>query len=147
MKVTREEHGITLVEVLATLVILSIVGIGMWSAFFQGFEYSNKTISENLMIQEANILITNLTKIHQKTEEYEIENDGCKIVVTINGKPQTFKHDRLCYRTDFTKETIKPKEYGGDLQFKVTIYEEINPKNEVSVDSILYRVKGGVNYE
>ena len=92
MKVIREEHGITLVEVLATLVILSIVGIGMWSAFFQGFEYSNKTISENLMIQEANILITNLTKIHQKTEEYEIENDGCKIVVTINGKPQTFKH-------------------------------------------------------
>ncbi|MBS4215469.1 prepilin-type N-terminal cleavage/methylation domain-containing protein [Neobacillus rhizophilus] len=145
----RGEQGLTLVEVLATLVILSIISISIWSVFFQGYNYSKKAISKNSMIQEANLLITELTSIHQSSDKYVFESLDCKITVTVDDKlpSKVFEHQNLCYKTNISSITIFPKQNGGNLQLTITIYEKNNPRNEVSVSSKLYRIKGGVNYE
>ena len=145
----RGEQGITLVETLATLVIISIIGVTIWSVFFQGYQYSEKSISKNSMIQEANLLITDLTEIHQSSNKYVLENSNCKIKVTIDDTlpAREFEHPILCYSTNVTSATVFPKQSGGNLPLTVTIYERNKQNNKVSVRAKLYRLKGGVNYE
>ena len=92
------QRGITLIELLATLAILSIVSILIWSIFFQGTNYSNKAMTKNQMQQEANIIITNLTKIHQTSDSYDIDSSKtCSFTVNDNDKGLTevFEHSQL----------------------------------------------------
>jgi type II secretory pathway pseudopilin PulG len=149
MNLKRGEQGVTLVETLATLVIMSIIGVSIWSIFFQGYKFSEKSISKNSMVQEANLLITDLTKIHQSSEKYLFENVDCKIKVTVNDTlpAKVFEHQNMCYSTNISSATVFPKQSGGNLPLTVTIYDKNNPDNKVSVRAKLYRIKGGVNYE
>ena len=59
----KNQRGITLIELLLTISIISFVGVLIWSVFFQGTEYSNTAITNNQMQQEANIIMTKITKI------------------------------------------------------------------------------------
>jgi prepilin-type N-terminal cleavage/methylation domain-containing protein len=150
----HREYGLTLIEVLATITILSIVGIIIWSIFFQGYTFSQRAISKNLMHQETNLLIANLTNIHRTTEYYLISNteSDCKIEVKYLSKGETsekteiFSHPNMCFK--FENEVTNPVEPNEiNLLLELTTSDKYVPDNKVTIDTFLYRVKGeGANY-
>ncbi|MEW9053299.1 MAG: type II secretion system protein [Neobacillus sp.] len=152
-----DESGLTLVELLATLVILSILGVIIWSIFFQGFSFSQKAISKNSMLQESNITITNLTRIHQTLTEYEIKSENCDILITNNKvtppQVQEFHHTSICFNLDIKVDstdkgtgpvTIKPN--SNNVTLIITASDRKRPDNQIVLDTFLYRMKGGVGY-
>ena len=95
----KNQRGITLIELLLTISIISFVGVLIWSVFFQGTEYSNTAITNNQMQQEANIIMTKITKIHQTSDSYEINSpDACSLTIkdNVNGTTEIFEHSQFC---------------------------------------------------
>ncbi|MCL6571832.1 MAG: prepilin-type N-terminal cleavage/methylation domain-containing protein [Bacillus sp. (in: Bacteria)] len=149
----RDERGLTLVEVLATLILLSIVSVIIWSVFFQGYKFSQKAISKNFMLQEANILTTSLTKIHRTLEIYEITSENCGIKVTnLKTTPpqdQVFNHPNICFKlleinnvSGTGPKITEPHKNGNDISLKVSVSDKKDPNNNLTIDTFLYRVKG-----
>jgi prepilin-type N-terminal cleavage/methylation domain-containing protein len=141
----RQQRGITLIELLATISILSFVGVIIWSVFFQGYTFSHKSMSKNSIQQEATIILTNLTKIHQTSQQYEISNTSCGITVKITKQDssiqtQEFNHSGLCISSSYTGVVIPDQD---DIHLTLNIYEIEDPTNKVNVDSFLYRLKDG----
>ncbi len=67
---SNNEKGITLVEVLAALALLSIVSIITWNVLIQGSIFSQNIRTNTLIQQEANIIINSLTRVHQLSSPY-----------------------------------------------------------------------------
>jgi prepilin-type N-terminal cleavage/methylation domain-containing protein len=146
----RGERGFTLIEVLATISILSFVGVIIWNVFFQGYHYSQNSNSKNSMIQETNLIIVNLLKIHQTADQYEIKNSSsnCGIIVTYKkgtlNQTQIFDNKQLCFSVVLKNSisgTIDPNLI--DVPLTVTASDKQNSNNKISIDSTLYRVKRG----
>lgn len=153
----RDESGLTLIEVLATLTILSLISVTIWSVFFQGYNYSQKAISKNFMLQESNILFTNLKKTHQTLIKYEIKSENCAIKVTNLSKTppqeQVFNHPNICFKIleinnvkGSGPSTIEPNKIANDVSLKISVSDKKNSKNSIIIDTFLYRVKG-VDYQ
>jgi prepilin-type N-terminal cleavage/methylation domain-containing protein len=155
--VKTDERGLTLVELLATLVILSMIGVIIWSVFFQGFTFSQKAISKNSILQESNITITNLTRIHQTLSEYELKSENCDIVVTNNivtpPQIQEFHHSNICFNLEIKVDgtdagsgpvTIKPN--SNNVTLTIIASDRNKSDNNIVLDTFLFRMKGGVGY-
>lgn len=142
----RNEQGLTIVESLAALTILSFIGLIIWNVFFQGYNFSKDAVSKNAMQQEANIIIANLNRIHQTAATYEIsvpENGTVEVTVTERDhstRKVLFKNDHLLIQTSKMGE-INPKI--DDIDLIITIKDKNNPDNFVEVETLLYRLKGG----
>lgn len=84
MKRIRNEKGITLIEVLATITILSIVSFIIYNVFSSGLRYSSQAKETVLIQQEANYLLTLLKEQHENaTTDYTItiENNQNNIIL------------------------------------------------------------------
>jgi prepilin-type N-terminal cleavage/methylation domain-containing protein len=151
--VNRAQSGLTLIEVLVTLTILSFLSVITWSVFFQGYNFSQKAISKNSMIQETNLLITNLNKIHQTMIKYEFKSENCEIKVTnLNSTPQQtqiFNHSNICFKIleinavlGQGPKTVEPNKTANDVSLKISASDKNNPQNSITQDTFLYRMKG-----
>lgn len=150
------ERGLTLVEALVTLTLLSIVGIIIWSIFFQGYTFSQKAISKNFMHQETNILVAELTNLHRTTEQYEITNTDSNCTITVKyiskndttntEKTKVFSHSNMCFKFEnAVTNPVKPNE--GNLRLELITSDKNIPGNNITIDTFLYRMKGkGVDY-
>ncbi|MEH7276293.1 type II secretion system protein [Neobacillus vireti] len=69
------ENGITLIEVLATLAIVSFISILLYGVLINGFDYSKKSQEKVSLQQEMNIVVTTITKFHESYGEYDINLD------------------------------------------------------------------------
>ncbi|MEH6995868.1 prepilin-type N-terminal cleavage/methylation domain-containing protein [Neobacillus drentensis] len=152
----RSERGITLIEVLAAITILSIAGVTIWQVFFQGYQLSQRSVTKNMLQQESNIVISKLTNIHQTEEEYKIESVDCKIKVLskTNTEIEVFSNSQYCFQAEDPKTkleipltNLKPNETGSDFDLVIRISDRKNIKNTVGVRTLLYRLKEGEKYE
>lgn len=76
-----KQDGLTLIELLGAITIGAII-IGLVSSVLIGSVTNfNKTLTHSNLRQEANLVITELTKVHHKYSDYtiEIENDLIKV--------------------------------------------------------------------
>jgi prepilin-type N-terminal cleavage/methylation domain-containing protein len=91
MKQLTKEDGITLIEVLATITILSIVIVIASRVFFSGFDYSEKANETISLQQEANLIVTNINKFHESGYDYtfELDHNPSASIVKIVGKNQS----------------------------------------------------------
>lgn len=146
----HSQYGLSLVELLATLAILSIIGVLVWGVFFQGTEYSNKAFTKNQMQQEANIIVAKLTKIHQThkpvsgNESYEILSTDGKITIKYNDKAgnrktEVIENSHHSYSTDSV--TVNP-EIENEISLTVTIKDDKTGES-LSIRTTLYRLGGG----
>lgn len=69
------ENGITLIELLATLAIVSIISILLYGVLLNGFDYSKKSKEKVSLQQEMNIAVTSITKFHESYGAYDIKVD------------------------------------------------------------------------
>lgn len=79
------QKGFTLVELLAVLLLLSMVVALVWTTVLTSMRYNLSETNKLKMQEEANLIITNLQNIHRKCDNYMIENrnggiwmTGCK---------------------------------------------------------------------
>jgi prepilin-type N-terminal cleavage/methylation domain-containing protein len=143
----NNQYGLTLIEVLVSLTILSIIGIVIWNVFIDGISYSHKAVSETTIQQEANIITLNLTKIHQISDEYEIKSADCTLSVTHRSEKGTaykeFKHPQLCITSNETRSEISTfiNPSTTDFFLEMKIYDKEQPDNELEVNTTLFRLK------
>jgi prepilin-type N-terminal cleavage/methylation domain-containing protein len=150
----RNQRGISLVELLVTLAILSLVGTIIWGVFFQGSSYSQKAATKNKLQQEANILITRMTKIHQTSDHYMLTSSDCETTVTYpDSDPPipsvTFSNSQICFSVEIvnpsTNIPITNPVYPNTQDSKLIgdIHDKNDPTDKVDIDLLLYRLKGG----
>lgn len=106
----KDNRGITLVELLATITLLSIIGIIVWSVFIQGIKNTNEGATKTKLTQEMNYVQTTLRKMHQTAYKYEIIDTSCSIQIKYyNSKESSkyktlqFDNDQICYKIDNAK--------------------------------------------
>ncbi|MDR7001470.1 prepilin-type N-terminal cleavage/methylation domain-containing protein [Neobacillus niacini] len=141
----RDERGLTLIELLATITILSIIGIVIWNVFIQGNKVSQKSMSKNSMVQEANLVITNLTRIFQTSKQFQLTSLNCQLSVTFTNQDNTvhtqvFENDQMCFSAT-NISSINPGE--TDVNFSITVSGRKDINNQVTISSLLYRLKDG----
>lgn len=141
--ILKNQRGITLIELLLSISILSFVGVLIWSVFFQGTEYSNTAIAKNQMQQEANIIMTKITRIHQTSNSYEIQSpDECSLTIKDNdtGTTETIDNNEFCIRiTKDRQNPINPN--NTDVGLELTLYNKTDSNNSVKIETLLNRLK------
>jgi prepilin-type N-terminal cleavage/methylation domain-containing protein len=76
IKHLSKEDGITLIELLATLTILSFLIVLTYGILFNGFNYSKKANEQVTLQQEMNLFTTTITKMHESESTYDIVVDA-----------------------------------------------------------------------
>ncbi|SOC38280.1 hypothetical protein [Ureibacillus acetophenoni] len=139
--IIKNQNGVSLVEILATFILVSIVGLLAWNIFFQGTNYSKNAMTKNQMYQEANVIISTLTKIHQKNQEYTISSSDCTIEVLNSGHNKIFetKNSQMCY-TIPTTTVIKSH---TNIRLPLSISDNSTKNNTIEVNIQLHRLKNG----
>lgn len=129
----KNEKGLTLVEVLATLVLFSIIAITIWNFFFQTINHNEREVTQNQLQREANLIVNTIQNFHTKYTITEISNVNNDLESYIqieaydkeNGKaipPTKFENSDIKYEVSsgtFTADLTNPK-YEFIFQFKLT---------------------------
>ncbi|WP_432358370.1 prepilin-type N-terminal cleavage/methylation domain-containing protein [Sporosarcina sp. UB5] len=68
----RDEHGMTLVEVLVTLVLVTLVIALIWTTVVVSMKYNIVETKKLRWQQEANRIITEIQQLHRKCETYNL---------------------------------------------------------------------------
>ncbi|PYF02869.1 PulJ/GspJ family protein [Ureibacillus chungkukjangi] len=138
-----QQSGFSLVETLVIIVLLSIVSLITWNIFFQGSNYTNKAVSKNQLQQEANIIISKLTKIHLQSDTYKVHIDDCKFTIEATSKgiitdKETFENNQLCITLKNVPEDVNPKTDDVNLEL-IIMRNDSNRKLKMEV--LLQRLK------
>lgn len=148
----KDNKGITLVEILATITLLSVIGILVWSVFIQGIKNTNEGAMKTRLTQEMNYVQATLRKIHQTADNYKITfPTNCSIHVEYNNEGVSsttlFEDNRICYEIFIEGEKkedlleINPK--GGDHSISIdfVLSDKNNFRNNVTILTNLSRLK------
>lgn len=76
MKNIKNEIGLTLVELLATLSLFAIISIIIWNFFFQGSNYNLREVTQNQLQQETNLIVNTIQETHTKYRITKLELDS-----------------------------------------------------------------------
>ncbi|ANU25652.1 PulJ/GspJ family protein [Planococcus versutus] len=76
INVFKNDHGVTLVELMATLVIVSIIGILSYTVLFQGYSNYQRIQVETQLRDEADLIMASMIKdlFILKDGQIEVEN-------------------------------------------------------------------------
>lgn len=92
------QKGVTLVELLATLVIFGIFSTIIWAFLFQTAKTNEVEISKNQLQQEANIIINAFDEVHRKSSIYTIDYNSDEIIIKpTNSSPIVFSNSQIDY--------------------------------------------------
>lgn len=156
MKQIKNQSGITLIEVLATITILSIVSIIIYNVFFNGLQYSSQAKDTVSIQQEANYLLTILKEQHENAENnytVTVENEQKTIIINKNlpteidaTNPQYLY--QICDMDDTTKSCDEQnatdltitKTTKNNFYVKITLINKNNPNLTYEIKTILSRL-------
>ena len=94
-----DQKGVTLVELLATLVIFGIFSTIIWAFLFQTMQTNEVEISKNQIQQEANIILNALDEVHRKSSEYTIDYNNNGIIIKPMGSSEiVFSNPQIDYK-------------------------------------------------
>ncbi|RDW16336.1 hypothetical protein CWR48_16970 [Oceanobacillus arenosus] len=126
----KNEKGMTLVEVLATLVIASLFMGIIYTVVMMSMEYSSVETTKTRLQQEANYIITEIQRIHRKGDCYVLsitENEVAIAETEMESCPETDSKMRVLsseYKYDYD---IELDEDGEKIVFdKKEIHPNIN---------------------
>jgi len=139
--VKKNESGITLVELLATLSLLSIVVVLIWTTFFITTKHNVTETSKLRLQQEANYILTEIQQQHRHLDCYELEIEENKIKLLNCEEPSALiKVISSGYKYGvYSSSQIYPKK--EDLPFTLIISDPINNKQKVTVETTITRFK------
>lgn len=150
------QKGVTLVELLAALVLVSIIATIAWTALTIGMKHGAAETNKTIMQQEVNVMISSLMAAHRGSEKYSIifEDDQLKVdycdktgncgVREIPGKYNFTGSMVNNITVDTTSGTpvvfadITPEEKHTKITLKVTDLKNIN--RTLTIDTTLSRL-------
>lgn len=150
------EKGASLVEVLAVLLLVSIIGGIGWTALNIGMKHNSVETTKTQLQQEANLIVTKLINEHRRSDHYylrladgQLEINSCdaddSAGESCNGflelTQQEYWHKGSVNGIDFTvldsTKRFEPKKTHVKLVLKVTDREE---KLSAEVETKLTRI-------
>lgn len=112
--VKTNQNGLTIIEILATILILSFVTIITINIFSNGIRGSSSAKNSILLQQETNYLLAVLRENHENGDEYEIKVENYDQKVTITNKvtleSTVFSNKKLLYEIIDLKNNINAKD-------------------------------------
>lgn len=153
MKQIKSQAGMTLIEILATITILSIVSVILYSVFSNGLRYSSQAEDTVLIQQEANYLLTTLKKQHENADSYTITVDQNHQKVTIETTVGTsvessvIESEEYQYQISDTENNIdaasEPIEIipsNENFHIQIVVTNKIKPDLTYKIKTILSRL-------
>ncbi|WP_462412392.1 pilus assembly FimT family protein [Neobacillus sp. Marseille-QA0830] len=152
-----KESGVTLIETLAVLTILSIVIVLAYNIFFSGISNSDKAERTVLLQQEMNLVIQSITESHETQDSYDIVVDttpfashiilkGIKDGVTRTTEISNPNFEYALYDISGTTGKVmdNPKKITNTssqpLSIKVIIRNKQHPSEKYEVSTIISRL-------
>ncbi|EGA89090.1 hypothetical protein GPDM_11480 [Planococcus donghaensis MPA1U2] len=152
----NDEKGITMIEILAALVLVSLVVAGAWTAMSIGFKHSVVETTKTHIQQDAALVIAKLSSAHRKSDRYLVKIENKQLMLqTCSDETGCGPYERLIDKDyDFTGTSINGIVYTGASFSEVTIVpkEQHNPvsltltsgKASISIDTVLTRLITGM---
>lgn len=135
------QSGMTLVELLAVLVLISLVTGIIWTTMSIGIKHNSVETTKIQLQQEANAIITKLQREHRVQECYILNIEDHEVSITNCENQPAFKEvlgNDYEYGPLMNKEFI-PKKTNISLDLQVT--DLTNPKLTVTVPTEITRYK------
>jgi len=146
MKYINNTKGITLVELIAALALVTIVAILIMTTLSIGIQRSVLEGEKTRIQQDANLMVTKLLDIHQKGDCYQLEITPNKdlVVISYNNSTKT-----ACGSETTQSEPINNQNYDISTTNPMQIFEIINPHRENNAISIVLTLdsRSTINYE
>ncbi|MBP3038240.1 prepilin-type N-terminal cleavage/methylation domain-containing protein [Bacillaceae bacterium Marseille-Q3522] len=141
----KNKRGVTLLELLLALALSGIVTLIICGVFFQGIRFSNIIREKTSLQQEANRVITELTRLHQTTvTPYTVSCNASSCTVTSeDGKEIAIDNRNYIYTLsiadrEFLPVTIDPEKQ--DLTITVTITDKEDPSLQYEISTVLAKI-------
>lgn len=144
-----DNKGITLIEVLAVLILTSIIAVAAWTALSIGMKYTTVETSKTEIQQDANVAVTKLSSIHRQSDKYAIKIESGQLVIsTLNGgiwgsfekvldEPYSFVGTKVDGReVSSTAIEIEPRKEHANLDLKL-----IKNGQSLDVQTTLTRIR------
>jgi len=140
--VKKNESGMTLVEVLATLTVLSMVVVLIWTTLSITTKYTNLETTKLQLQQEANYILTEIQQQHRKLECYQLDIREDRVqLFNCDETPELIEVISTDYKyEEFNSGEVKPKE--KNLSFTLTVKDpKENSKLKVEIATNISRYK------
>jgi len=151
--VLKKQDGMTLVEVLATLLLSSLVIMLIWTTVAITMKYNLTETKKLQMQQDANYIITDIQRIHRKYDCYQIikqENNGSwEVQECANGKIiSVYSNPAFQYELSEQPEKIYTKNKQDDINglytpsylLIVEVYVTENKGPSIKVQTTISRI-------
>lgn len=144
-----DEKGISLVEILAALLLVSVIVAAAWTALTIGMKHTAVETSKTEIQQDANIIISKLSAVHRQSERVNIKFQNnlmwvqtctqtvCNGFETVLDKEYDFTGSIINGNADLTVESmIEPKKNHAN------IYLNLNKNGRsLSIQTTLTRIR------
>lgn len=141
------EDGITLVELLGTLVLVSIVTAVIWNAAFISMRYTATETKKVHLQQEANYVIAQIQLYHRQCDSYvlSVEISGITLEKCKSIRPLSdlIIKNKFRYESSpvFHEELIKSKTIGSSTEMELTVSDIEKNKLKVKIPTTITRYK------
>lgn len=139
----RNQKGITLVELLAALLISSLVIIILMTTLSIGFKYNISESKKVRLQQEANLVIATITSKHRDGECYKLDVEEEKLFFYTCDEEKiqegSVTDNRFNYQVETNHFSGNPKK--NDLVLELTVIDPDNVNLKVEIHSTISRVK------
>ena len=128
-----DEKGVSLVEVLAALLLVSIIATAAWTALSIGMKHTTAETSKTEIQQDANLIIAKLSAAHRQSDSYTIKfENGQMMLGTVDAsgsgnfervldKDYDYTGTVIAGNANLTAETlIEPKKNHANIDLKLT---------------------------
>ena len=138
------EKGVTLLELLATLVIFGLFSTIILAVFFQSFKVNDAELMKNSLQQEANLILSTFHEVHRKSDSYTViivtGGDSLEIISDFEG---TFLFDKpgVVYSLSFLTSgeiEILPKK--TNFTMDLTLKSSDKPDIQTNIQTIFSRI-------
>lgn len=152
----NNEKGLTMIELLAALVLVSIIAVGAWTAMSIGFKHSVVETSKTQIQQDANLITAKLSAVHRKSDSYWLSFENEQLVVkTCFDDEGCGSFERVIDKTfEFKETTINGEEYAGAAFAEIKILPKeqhtalslklTSGKTTITIDTVLTRIITGM---
>lgn len=151
------EKGITLIELIAALAIVSVIAVIAWTAIVTGFRHSIVETSKTQLQQEANLVVSKITNEHRRNDFYYLAMNAGKLEINNCNEDETdtavcegfsslmgndYKYTGSIEGENFTDwdptKRIDPRK--KHIQFILEVADPAKPERSVRVETTLTRI-------
>jgi prepilin-type N-terminal cleavage/methylation domain-containing protein len=145
----NSDKGMTLIEVLATILLVSMVVVLIWTGVLISMRYNVAETKKTHLQQEANYIITEIQRIHRYCDSYDLTISRNEISVkncylaSSNSKTDFTIANTYQYEStpEYIGKLIETKKNDSYINFTLTVRDIKNKKLFVEIPTTISRYK------